>query len=895
MKLSSKLALFFACFGMSGLSYAQTSYTDVSVTTAWNDLRWNNSEDAEPYDSAFTPDNDVIFTSGAYLFAGMGDTIDLGNISLNSGVSVNFTASSGLLSTGGEISTLDIGSGSLLDFGSQAFTTAEAGMGFIKNGAGVLALTGGSYAGGLTLNAGTIIARGTSALGSGSLTLNGGTIASTANTTFSSAQLPGGITIGGNVQFGELSTNVALASNTATLSFGSAVNLGSGNRTFTLGNNGVQTFSGVISNTSGGITFAANAGTTGRFDITNIANTFTGDITITGGQARFSRDASLGNANNDVIIDGGVFSNSTTAITLGTGRSISLGDGAGSAINTQANITVQTGITDKSGETGALVKTGTGTLFLNGNNTYTGNTTISAGNLQINGTGRLGAGAYAGNISIAASRSLIFFSTASQTLSGQISGAGNFTVNLGTVKLTGTNSLTGTYTVGNGGVLDLVNNGALNGATSLVLNNGAVVDNSSSGAIALANNSMTKTITGLLNYYGTGGQSLSLGDGLTTISGNTTFNIDEGTLVFGSNLNASGISLTKDGTGVLQFNGLQTGRLAGTNTVSAGTLRIVSDNSLGSGIIIDVQDDATLSLDGNLSWTGSYILRNGSQLIRQTNSVITANAVFAADRTLTSADALTNGSQTIQSGVTINTTSDLFGTTPVSSVSDRIIMEEGSAINSNGSLNVAENKGISLQGSATFSTAANQSITVNSDISGDGGLTIAADGASGTVTLNGVNSYLGETLVSLGSLFVNGELGGGGAVVVEAGAALGGMGTIAGDVTFGSGSFLHVSDLNTPITINGVTTFGSGFGIANLRGINWNELAHGTYTLISTEQQFSSFDIANYGFENKVGVGIGNAAYFETGSLNLVVVPEPRAALLGGLGLLILLRRRRNS
>jgi autotransporter-associated beta strand protein len=605
MKLSSKLALFFACFGMSGLSYAQTSYTDVSVTTAWNDLRWNNSEDAEPYDSAFTADNDVIFTSGAYLFAGMGETIDLGNISLNSGVSVNFTASSGLLSTGGEISTLDIGSGSLLDFGSQAFTTAEAGMGFIKNGAGVLALTGGSYAGGLTLNAGTIIARGTSALGSGSLTLNGGTIAATANTTFSSAQLPGGITIGGNVQFGELSTNVALASNTATLSFGSAVNLGSGNRTFTLGNNGVQTFSGVISNTSGGITFAANAGTTGRFDITNIANTFTGDITITGGQARFSRDASLGNANNDVIIDGGVFSNSTTAITLGTGRSISLGDGAGSAINTQANITVQTGITDKSGETGALVKTGTGTLFLNGNNTYTGNTTISAGNLQINGTGRLGAGAYAGNISIAASRSFIFASTASQTLSGQISGAGNFTVNLGTVKLTGTNSLTGTYTVGNGGVLDLVNNGALNGATSLVLSSGAVLDNSSSGAIALANNSMTKTITGLLNYYGTGGQSLSLGNGLTTISGNTTFNIDEGTLVFGSNLNASGISLTKDGTGVLQFNGLQTGRLAGTNTVSAGTLRIVSDNSLGSGIIIDVQDDATLSLDGNLSWTGS--------------------------------------------------------------------------------------------------------------------------------------------------------------------------------------------------------------------------------------------------------------------------------------------------
>jgi hypothetical protein len=32
--------------------------------------------------------------------------------------------------------------------------------------------------------------------------------------------------------------------------------------------------------------------------------------------------------------------------------------------------------------------------------------------------------------------------------------------------------------------------------------------------------------------------------------------------------------------------------------------------------------------------------------------------------------------------------------------------------------------------------------------------------------------------------------------------------------------------------------------------------------------------------------------YFTQGSLNVVVIPEPRAALLGGLGLLALLRRR---
>jgi hypothetical protein len=41
-------------------------------------------------------------------------------------------------------------------------------------------------------------------------------------------------------------------------------------------------------------------------------------------------------------------------------------------------------------------------------------------------------------------------------------------------------------------------------------------------------------------------------------------------------------------------------------------------------------------------------------------------------------------------------------------------------------------------------------------------------------------------------------------------------------------------------------------------------------------------------------LGGGRSAYFEEGSLKLVVIPEPRAALLGGLGLLALLRRRRS-
>jgi hypothetical protein len=45
--------------------------------------------------------------------------------------------------------------------------------------------------------------------------------------------------------------------------------------------------------------------------------------------------------------------------------------------------------------------------------------------------------------------------------------------------------------------------------------------------------------------------------------------------------------------------------------------------------------------------------------------------------------------------------------------------------------------------------------------------------------------------------------------------------------------------------------------------------------------------------ENAASVGTGRSACFQNGSLQVVVIPEPRAALLGGLGVLMLLRRRR--
>ena len=73
--------------------------------------------------------------------------------------------------------------------------------------------------------------------------------------------------------------------------------------------------------------------------------------------------------------------------------------------------------------------------------------------------------------------------------------------------------------------------------------------------------------------------------------------------------------------------------------------------------------------------------------------------------------------------------------------------------------------------------------------------------------------------------------------------------------------------------------------------VDWSSIATGTYTLITGTLDDTNLD--NLGLTNAYDLGDGRSAYFQSGSLQLVIVPEPRAALLGGIGLLLIFRRRR--
>ena len=168
---------------------------------------------------------------------------------------------------------------------------------------------------------------------------------------------------------------------------------------------------------------------------------------------------------------------------------------------------------------------------------------------------------------------------------------------------------------------------------------------------------------------------------------------------------------------------------------------------------------------------------------------------------------------------------------------------------------------------------------------GTGGLT--KQGA-GRLTLSGANTYDGATVVSAGTLFVTGSLGNT-SVTVESGATIGGNGTLAGSLNFDAGSMLDVS--GGTLIVSGLVSF-DNFGFGNLIGFDVNSVADGIYTLISGTN-FDFTNVSNFGLANALSLGGGRSAYFNSGSLQVVVIPEPGAALLGGVGMLALLRRRR--
>ncbi len=184
---------------------------------------------------------------------------------------------------------------------------------------------------------------------------------------------------------------------------------------------------------------------------------------------------------------------------------------------------------------------------------------------------------------------------------------------------------------------------------------------------------------------------------------------------------------------------------------------------------------------------------------------------------------------------------------------------------------------------------------------------------TGSTILTGENTHTGDTLVTSGTLYIDGDQSGStGDISVSAGATLAGSGVIGGNVEVAgtlspgdsSGSLTIDGNLSllsgakfqfsltSMLIVTGTVSLDATFGIDDLIGLT-SATANGTYTLIdSTSTNFDLVVMENYGAAKAYDLGDGKFAYFKQGSLQVEVVPEPTSALLMLMGSALFLRRR---
>lgn len=251
----------------------------IGDNSALSSSKWGTSA-AGPFTATFMSGDVANFA----VVDGRGISSALTVSGLNVTENFTITGSGSVFSSSGTVLPVNVSLGKTLNMGTHSIGTGTT-TGVIKNGQGVLATIGGTFKGGFTLNAGTVVALASNALGSGTgntLTINGGTLATDSERDFS-GKFPGGIFISGDFQIGVSPSEVPLAVGDTNLIFSNAVSLGASTRTITIGHTNSGRFTGPISGASGtGLRVVRNPGGLGAVVLV-AANTYTGPTTAESG------------------------------------------------------------------------------------------------------------------------------------------------------------------------------------------------------------------------------------------------------------------------------------------------------------------------------------------------------------------------------------------------------------------------------------------------------------------------------------------------------------------------------------------------------------------------------------------------------------------------------------
>lgn len=742
---------------------------------------------------------------------------------------------------------------------------------------------------------------------------NGGSATFSSNGTSSTSLL----TIGNSASFGATASvqGVSTVGNTTTLNLnGTSVGTGTTNGT-------TNSVVGRIQNGSGGGNLAVAKSGTGTWRLTG-DNTYTGGTSISGG-------------------------------TLNVGRLTALGTGA---VVNNATLDIATGNGAISGLSTGLSGTGTVNLLSAGMGTGATNTTLtaSAGTYSsFTGTWNIGTGAAAGagratmngasvsssSVNIAAHATVLVSAAtthnASVTLNGGDTGESLGQLRLeansiwaGGVTLAGDITGTGDGNIGaNSGQSGTISGviGETGGSRSLTKVGG--------GTTVLAGTS-NNTYSGLTNVVG-GALNIQHAGALGTTTNGTV--VSSGARVeLQAGVSVSGEAISLAGNGGNFFGALQS--RSGTNTWS-GNVTIAADQTR-----IGAQAGSTLQVSGVIDSGAnvySVIYRpqdsTATVIVSGANTYIGATSIIGGVVAASSLNKVVGGSASSNFGAptTVTTGTIAIGAgaagtlryTGTGEITDRVIDLAGTTFGATldqsgaGALEFTSDltatglgsKTLTLQGSTAGSGEISGAIVDNS-VTNTTGVTKTG---SGTWTLSGNNSYTGATTVNGGKLVIEGNVSTS-ITSVNTGGTLSGTGTVgalninnggtlaignspgtlnvAGDLTFATGSISNFE-------INAFTSGNYDLALAVLSGTQTVNFNGGILNLIfqsgfNTLGSVKIFDFDAYGGTGFTSVGAsglasGLSASFDQTTGIVTVIPEPGATLLGGLGMLALLRRRR--
>lgn len=479
-----------------------------------------------------------------------------------------FTQSNGTNSTPNLYLGDNSGSGGSYNLSGGSLAAPSESIGY-NNGAGTFTQSGGT-------NASSTVSIGTGYLtkSTGSYYLSGGLLsAQTENLGF---QTTGAFTqSGGN---NSISSTLVVGANDAK----GAYNLSSGSL-YTLNEYiGYYTYgTGTFTQTGGTHTVA---GTLNLGDYSNSSGTYAlnGGLLSLGGFYAYSTSS--------LVLSGGTLQ---SAKTISTGMPIWLSTSGGNVtFDTDGNTLTLTGVLSGPG---GIVKAGSGTLVIGWANTFSGDTTISAGTLQVGNatalqystvdimlSGTLDLNGYnatlgglSGNGSLALGSGTITVgnNSASTTFAGQLSGAGSLKkIGTGVLDFTGSNGYTGTTAI---------NAGTLTASTT------ASVPNllSASRKVSVAANATLALDVGGAGEWDSGSIDALLAEpGVFAAGALLGFDTSGGSFTCGGIGNA-GLGIAKLGSNTLVLSGANS--FGGNLVVSGGTLQLTGSNSYTGNTLVN--------------------------------------------------------------------------------------------------------------------------------------------------------------------------------------------------------------------------------------------------------------------------------------------------------------------